>query len=431
MVNQDIVNFIRRQDAHGVSRQETREALLSQGGWDSKEIREALAVLGPPPPPAVHAPHPAYQTPLRTHASALSPTSFVLPQRGGGKRKRVIAALVLAPLALGVAAGSVYAFVPSVNETVRFALANPEQKTLLSLKKLSEADSYLLEFAGSSSITSLEEGTSPEAAFIRDSLLNGKSEFMGTVATRRTDDPAHPEMFATFSTIIMSGTTTLSIKGNLYRDAELTAFRLNEPKMLIIFDLGALLGQWIDLSLDSLAHDAAEAGMPSETIEKASILVEKHRETLPYLVKRAPEFSKIVSADTSSEAGGEPALYYAYEIDPAALKRVLEGSPLFTSGDISEEDKETLRKGLSESMARVRELRQEIWIGKESRYPRKSVLTFREEVEMPVPDAGTYERTTTYAFTLKGFNEPVTIEHPSRTLSIKEAFELVKLNFEF
>lgn len=62
MVTDDLLNFIRAQDARGASREDTKMLLVAQGGWTPANIAEAFAIVsetripGDPRPPLTPVP---------------------------------------------------------------------------------------------------------------------------------------------------------------------------------------------------------------------------------------------------------------------------------------------------------------------------------------------------------------------------------------
>ncbi len=111
MVNEELLAFIRTQDAQGTPRETTRSLLMAQGGWSLENIEEAFSLIphtfspGVPPPPPPVPPGAATST---VHGQATPDIVTLRPRRHVPITTIVLGVIVL----LCVGAAAVYAFVP-------------------------------------------------------------------------------------------------------------------------------------------------------------------------------------------------------------------------------------------------------------------------------------------------------------------------------
>lgn len=415
MITQEMLDFIRAQDAAGKPRSEIKNQLIAHGGWSSTSIDEAFSLV-----PLIES--------EASVSQASAPTAAVPVQKKG---KRWVAATAAAVLILGILSASAYAFVPSVQEAVTYTFASPEERAYLGLMKLATAESYAFQYSVVASVQVIEEGTSPLSSFMKEGLLSG-GELSGAGVSRKIESSeegqSQREILANFALTAGGEEGSVELQGEVYSSPESTAFRLTGPEEFIIFDFSKVLNRWIDLSPDALAEGATEAGVPEEDVVGLSVFLQLQNETIAYLVKETPNFV-VLTQLSDDEINGEKAWHYRFEIDREALREILKRSPLLASEEITED----MRKELAEELEKNLETdlgAGELWVGQRSHNPLKVTWTQRETVDTAsFMGTGTYEKTTVTTGTFSNFNEKVTIEKPSDMLTLMEAVKLLVLEF--
>lgn len=410
MITPEVVAFVKAQDAKGIARETTRAMLISQGGWSTENIDAAFAAV-----PLVFA-APTAQTPNPPPQPEISAAPEPEPEL---KKRSPAFTLAIVGVALGAvlaSAGVAYALVPGVKYEVNFMLASPEEKVLLSLQKLmAEPERYEVTIA-----TEIYN----EGKGVSNSLLNVRSasEVVSTVERIEGDATGLPlRMRSTFSYVTTGSGKSETVRGEAYADSEKLLVRLLDSADFLFFNADALLGKWISL-LEGSAEDM-EALADGGLMEGAVIGYSTYRETVAYLLSRAPEYLLVEDTGDTRSITGVKARRFMVSFDTDALASILAQAPFATSDRIPLEVRQTLKDEAIPQMLEELSAQApiELWIREKTHYP----IKWRMKQRVPEEALGiSYERVVETTGTLRIDDALVPVEAPEKDLTFEEAFSL-------
>jgi hypothetical protein len=372
MVNNDLLGYVKNQLSLNVPK-ETIILNLKNAGWTDSDISEVFASMELPS---------VSSSPASTEAVSLPEGIHSTP---GSKTARILSIVVVLLLFFGIG-GGIYAYYKGGFVSLPSILSE-------SIERTGKATSYTYDIVFKTDLREIgEQNFIPNPITPREHIKEFSIHAIGSVDKKDKNNLKHS------STISVSVEKTLVEIELRVISKTLYARLINAP---------------IELT-QSMPYKDAWFSISEETIRELSgnSVVKDNRPTteqIDYLNKLLIEKKVIkpLSKLSPETMGGQITHHFSYEIDKTALVSFIQSAMKY----FNENTEEDLTR-ITEALDYVKELKGEMWIGKNDKLIRKVTLDFRSQPDPKKDEA----IKTNIIIVMSGWNEKVTIEAPGESV---------------
>jgi len=387
MPNQQLINYVNQGRKAGISDDQIRQALLDTG-WQVTDIDQVLGTV-------------TDKARSQIDRAPAASTSFIPRKKLWPK----IAVGII--LALLIGAGSIFAykhFVISPSNAVVNALANVKKFKTAEYQLMMEVETIIGEDTIKANRKAVEDLTKENPALgatlkksLEESQKNLKGVFTSDIKINlenpndpRTDTVNKSELAIT---TLNSITRTIMAGGGNY----ITLLEGEEYSPLTFY---ASKNQWV--MLNGNQGGSVFLDLSTQASGEAAIL---RREFL------SGKFFKTVTKDGNETIDGTSTNHFAIMLDDVALKNAF--------GDLIDALLSTAtgnnNSPVAQATRQISFSKLDLWISKNGQIPRKATITITNG------DSRILTNKITYTYTLKNFNQPITIEVPTNWITLEEA----------
>ena len=373
MINQQLLDYVKQQLQNGVSKEQIKSNLLSNG-WQESDINEAFALVDSL----------MSSTVSQISNSPQLPAEFQQPVEP--KTKRSLFAVLLA-LGILLVAGGVFGYFYYFRET-------PEKVIEKMKNRLSEIEIKTIEYQAEVKIAIEPELKNP--FFF---TLTGKSD---------VSDQNNPKLSFTFETNDQLGV----IKGEVRVINKVIYIKLNNLPNLVwgFLDLSSLSNQWIKIDIEAIAK---QFGFEQrlEELQKQQKLTQEQIKKLKQIFNQT-KVLKVTEKLASEKIEGVDTHHYKFSIDKNEFKKLIKDISSIQNKTLTDREFAEFDKALEA----IELFGGEIWIGK------KDYLPYRVILNLKIKEIAEFQKggQITITILLKNYNKPIQIDTPSPVKSIEE-----------
>jgi hypothetical protein len=391
MLNPQLLNYLKEQAQAGVSPQQIKASLMSNGVLE-KDADEALSAL----------------------RSAHSSTTSSAPRVSPAVIRNVSLATLGVIMLLSVAFGSWAAY--------NHFLLSPEKVVGRMMEQMSTVKS--VNYAGKLGVTVKTEKLIADNPFLADTLAEaGETYFLGASLSGNVDvlNPEERKISAIIQTETSQASSTLGVDLRLI--GKNSYFRLNNIPGLLPIDISGIEDQWIRVEPGVTDEVQASDFISSNPFKGKELTAEKEAEIKKLIAESG--FIRLTGKLPGEELDGEKVYHYGIVFDKDNTKKLLTDLATLAKAELPAADHENIDRQLDEAIIKFdnqSDLVGEIWISKKDYFLRKLVYTLDFEKD---EQSSQYAGRLSVELSLSGFNEPANVYKPAESKDIKEAIALV------
>ena len=419
MIDQQLLDYIKKELGMGVSKEEIKNILLSNG-WQDNDIEEVFNFKEPSeeiipnniPRQSDVNPVSLSEQPLSSNLPETKLSEDVISTKSSKKPLKIIISIILALMLIG---GSVFAYF--------YYFESPERIVAKMLENMSNVKS--LEYKGQMAVE-VETLTTSSISYFLEKADNSKEkqkesallDLSGSFDINNLDSPKLVSSIKITSDVIEENT-----EASIIINDEVYYFKLTDIPN-IFFDASFLEDKWVSVDLKEIKKYLEEEGKGEDVEEfekQKKILLEEKTEQIKEITKKANVY--IITKKSIDEINGKKAYRYAFTMSRekiidlfSEINKLISDEPL-----IKDED----RQEVMEILKDVEMPSGEVWIGKEDLLLYKIKIDYTlENIEM--------ETVADFDIDLEfsNHNKEIKVDIPSSTKTLEEIFaELMGASF--
>jgi hypothetical protein len=375
MINQQLLDYIKQQLQNGVSKEQIKSNLLSNG-WQESDINEAFALVDS-----------LMSSPVSQNSNSPQfPAEFQQPVES--KTKRSLFTVLLA-LGILLVAGGVFGYFYYFRET-------PEKVIEKMKNRLSEIEIKTIEYQAEVKIA-----TEPELKNPFFFTLKGKSD---------VSDQNNPKLSFIFETNDQLGV----IKGEIRIINKIIYIKLNNLPNLGFLDLSSLSNQWIKIDTEAIAKQFGFEQRLEELQEQQKLTQEQIKKLKQ--IFNQTKVLRVTEKLASEKIEGIDTHHYKFSIDKNEFKKLIKDISSVQNKTLTDRELAEFDKSFDKALEAIELFGGEIWIGK------KDYLPYRVILNLKIKETAEFQKggQITITILLKNYNKPIQIDTPSPVKNIEE-----------
>jgi len=405
MINDQLLDYIKKQLSSGVSR-ETITHNLKGADWTDADLSEAFKAITPPP-----ASTPASSIPVAPVAPIAPVTPSVPPNVTGmqtglpvtthTKSKKILTIVGILVL-LGIAGAGAYAYYSGVFTTLDSLIPQ-------ALDKTQTITSATYDVTANVNFSELKDAVSGLPSLGIDSTKLG-------FTVEGSYDKSNPDNLKSVAVVSLN-LSLLSVKAESRMIDNIIYFSLVQAPALsfVPVDVSSFTGKWFSIPVtgENNSFDTF-SGVDTDVTEK---ITPEQKDRLYQMVKDA-HFIKQTAKLSSETIGGEPSYHFAFNLDRAGISAYLQSLKSYINTIGKDDSQMSLfdPTSISKQFENLKDFQGEIWIGKNDKLLHKVAVSFGIQ-----PDLTKEEKIkVNMVIIFSGYNQPVSIIAPEESTPFME-----------